>query len=330
MRDHLLQTRILIRSAVFASLVAVGGAVHAQDGTQDGAPNGTEKEVESIAESDGPGVILSLDLKGQFTAEADFDNASGGTIESTSFGADLGIMVPIDERARLMLTFGVGITDYDITPAAGAVGTTAATVGTQFDTVMEYNFNGMYSRAMNAKTSFFVGGGVGFAAEGGGSDGFLWNALGGFSHKVNPQLSVGLGVGVFSRIEDDVRILPLPQISYQIDEHWSIGSTGPGARLNYKWSDQLGMGIQAKFDGKSFRIDDDNTLVPDGAVNISGVPVSYYIDYKGGENSRVSLFAEVGAVLGASMEVLNSSGNTVIDEDIDPSVFVGAGLKIQF
>lgn len=326
MRHHPLDALFLIRSAVLLSLVAVSGTVHAQDGAQDG----TEEEVEQIAESDGPGMVLSLDLTARFAAEADFDSTSGGTIESTSFGADLGIMIPIDDRARLMLTFGVGITDFDITPPTGAVGTTAATVGTQFDTVMEYTFNGMYSRAMNAKTSFFVGGGVGFAAEGGGSDGFLWNAIGGFSHKVNPKLSVGLGVGVFSRIEDDVRILPLPQISYQIDDYWSIGSYGPGARLNYTWSDQLGMGIQAKFDGKSFRIDDDNTLVPDGAVNISGVPVSYYIDYKGGENSRVSLFAEVGAVLGASMEVLNSSGNTVIDEDIDPSVFVGAGLKIEF
>lgn len=320
----------LIRTTVLASLIAASGSVHAQDGAQDGAQNGTEDEVKQIAESEGSGVVLTLDLTGRFAAEADFDSTSGGTIESTSFGADLGIMIPIDDRARLMLTFGVGITDYDITPPVGAVGTTAATVGTQFDTVMEYTFNGMYSRAINAKTSFFVGGGVGFAAEGGGSDAFIWNALGGFSHKVNPKLSVGLGVGVFSRIEDDILILPLPQISYQIDDYWSIGSKGPGARLNYKWSDQLGMGIQAKFDGKSFRIDDDNTLVPDGAVNISGVPVSYYIDYKGGETSRVSVFAEVGVVLGASMEVLNSMGNTIIDEDIDPSVFVGAGLKIEF
>jgi len=148
--------------------------------------------------------------------------------------------------------------------------------------------------------------------------------------KVNDKLRLGMGVGVFSQIEDDVRIVPLPQILYTIDDYWSIGTVGAGARLNYRWNPELSMGIQAKFDGSSFRIDGDNTLVPDGAVTMTWVPVSYYLDFKGGESSRVSLFAQVGVVLAGSMEILNSSGVTVVDEDIDPGVFASAGLRIQF
>jgi hypothetical protein len=288
-----------------------------------------EPQVEQIAESKDPGTVVTLDLSARFNAETDFDTAVG-EIETRSFGADLGFLIPIDDRARLLLKFGAEITDYDITPPVGAAGTTAGTVGAQFDTVVEYGFDGLYTRAIDAERSFFVGGGVGFAAEGGASDALVWNALGGFAFQVNPKLRLGIGVGVFSQIEDDVRIVPLPQISYTIDEYWSIRSEGPGGRLNYKWSDDLSMGIRARFDGQSFRIDDDNTLVPDGAVNVSGVPISYYIDFNGGDSSRVSLFAEVGVTLAGNMEILNSAGNTVVDEDIDPGVFVGAGLKITF
>jgi hypothetical protein len=322
-----------VRNLVLSSVLTYSGAALAQEAAtadpETGSESADSEQVEQIAESAGPGVVVTLDLGAQFNAETDFDSAVG-EIQTTSYGADLGFLVPIDDRARLLLKVGVELTDYDITPPAGAAGTTAGTVGTQFDTVIEYGFDGLYTRAIDKERSFFVGGGIGFAGEGGASDALVWNALGGFAFQVNPKLRLGIGVGVFSQIEDDVRILPLPQISYTIDEYWSIRSEGPGARINYKWSNELSMGVQAKFDGQSFRIDSDNTLVPDGAVTMSGVPISYYIDYKGGESSRVSLFAEVGVTLAGSMEILNSSGNTVVDEDIDPSVFVGVGLKISF
>ncbi len=316
----------LTRSALISAILCVSGQAAGQDGSS--VDTGAE-EAERILESEEPGLTLTLDLGATFNTEADFDTGVG-TIDSTSFGAELGVLIPVDDRARLLLSFGVDVTDYDITPVAGAVGTTAATVGAQFDTVTEYGFDALYTRAIDAETSFFVGGGIGVAAEGGASDALVWNGVGGFVLQVNPKLRLGLGVGVFSQIEDDVRIVPLPQVYYTIDDRWSIQNQGAGAKLDYAWNDELSMGVLAQFDGKSFRIDGDNTLVPDGAVNMSGIPVSYYLEYSGGETSNISLFAQVGVVLAGSMEILNSTGTTVVDEDIDPSVFAGVGLKIEF
>lgn len=325
-RTHFVQ--FAARSALIAALIGVSGLAHAQDEAAEAA----DPEVEQIAETEDAGWVASLDLSAGFTAEADFDTTGVGTIESTTFGGAFGLLIPIDDRARLKLGFGAQITEYDITPPVGAVGTTAGTVGTQFDTVTEYGFDALYSRAIDGEKSFFIGGGIGVAAEGGASDALVWNAIGGMSFKVNDRLRLGMGIGVFSQIEDDVRIVPLPQISYTIDEYWSIGTTGPGARLNYAWNPELSMGIEARFDGSSFRIDGDNTLVPDGAVTMTGFPVSYYLDYSGGEfgGSRVSIFGQVGVVLAGSMEILNSSGVTVVDEDIDPGVFASVGVRIEF
>lgn len=327
-----------------ALIMGLSGIAAAQDAGQDAGQNrdqtpsqaqtaeterASEETSEEIARGAKPETSVSLDLRARFTAETDFDS-SVGEFQSSSYGAKIGIAIPIDYRARLSLGFSTDITDYDITPVAGAVGTTAATVGTQFDSVVEYGIDGMYTRRMTSQQSFFVGGGIGIAAEGGADDAFVWNVLGGFAVQSNPNFRWGLGLGVFSQIEDDVRILPLPQVYIGFDEYWSLQSTGPGIKLNYKWSEDLSMGVLAQFDGKSFRIDDDNTLAPDGAVDITGVPISYYVDYSGGDTARISLFAQVGVVVGGSIEILDSTGNTIVDEDIDPSVFAGIGLKIAF
>lgn len=323
---------LLSRIAFLSALIGVSGTALAQDADRPLETNPTESqenEAQRIVESRDSAMSVTLDLRAAFYAEADFDTPVG-EIESTTYGAKVGLMFPIDDRARFQLSFGADITDYNITPVAGAVGTTAATVGAQFDSVLEYGVDAMYFRSIDDERSYFVGGGIGIAAEGGADDALTWNALGGFAIQSSPNFRWGLGIGVFSQIEDDVRVLPLPQIYIGFDEYWSLESMGPGLKLNYKWSDDLSMGVLAQFDGKSFRVDDDNTLVPDGAVKITGVPISYYMDYSGGESSRISLFAQVGVVLGGSMEILNSTGNTVVDEDIDASVFAGLGLKIAF
>ncbi|MBO6514753.1 MAG: hypothetical protein JJ974_12385 [Phycisphaerales bacterium] len=327
-------------AALIGVLMGLSGTVLAQEGSdpdeQSNLPTSVssdsgeaERAAREVERRGQQGVAVSLDLRARYIADTDFDT-NIGDIQTTSYGGKLGFAIPIDESARLSLGFDLDVTDYDITPISGAVGTTAATVGAQFDTVLEYGVDAMYTRRMNAQQSFFVGGGVGIAAEGDADDAFVWNALGGFAVQSNPNFRWGLGVGVFSQIEDDVRVLPLPQVYIGFDDYWSLQSTGPGIKLNYKWSDELSMGVMAQFDGKSFRIDDDNTLVPGGAVDITGVPVSYYMDYKAGDSSRISLFTQVGVVVGGSMEIINSSGNTVVDEDIDPSVFAGVGLKIAF
>ncbi len=325
MMENAQSAPFLIRSALLAALVGGSGLAFALDIEDSGGP-------EKLITPDDSEWTVTLDLGASFISEADFDTTAG-TIESTSFGAELGILIPVGDRARLLLSFGADVTEYDITPAVGAVGTTAGTVGTQFDTVTEYGFDGLYTRAIDGDTSFFVGGGIGVAAEGGASDAIVWNGVGGFSFKVTPKLRLGMGVGVFSQIEDDVRIVPLPQVHYTIDDRWSIQSKGVGGKIEYKWSDELSMGVLGQFDGRSFRIDGDNTLVPDGAVTMTGFPISYYLDYSGGEvggTSNISIFAQVGVVVAGSMEILDSTGTTVVDEDIDPGVFAGVGLKIEF
>ncbi len=310
----------LIPAALICSITGLAGA---QDiGEQ-------ADHVEEIAHAEEPGIVLTLDVDASFYFEADFDT-NVGTIESSSLGAEAGMLIPIDDRSQLLLSFGADLTEYDITPATGAIGTTVATVGTQFDTVTELRGDVLYTRAVDAKWSFFAGGGIGLAAEGDASNASTWNVIGGVVYQVNEKLRVGGGLGVYSQIEDDVLIVPLPQVHYQIDERWSVQSKGAGGKLDYKWNDKLSMGILGQFEGQTFRIDSDNTLVPNGSVTMTGFPVSYYLDYSAGEQSQVSIFAQIGVVLEGKMEILNNAGTTVVDEIIDTGVFGAVGVRIRF
>ena len=115
----------LIRSTLFGALLGSAGLAWAQDESRT-----PDEDAEVILESQEQALMVSLDLRAGFNAQTDFDSPVG-EIQSTTYGAELGLLIPIDDWSRLMLSFGVGITDYDITPVAGAAGTTAATVGTQ-------------------------------------------------------------------------------------------------------------------------------------------------------------------------------------------------------
>ena len=288
---------------------------------------------EAMARRERPGVTLTLTPEVRFAGEREFDTGVG-EMESVRFGADLGVGIPVEERGRLNLSLGVGVTDLDVTVAPGAAGgTNAATIASRFDEIVEVGFDAMYLHRLEEGMRLFVGGGVGFAGEGDADidDSFVWSALGGVSFRVSEDLRLGGGVGVFSQLEDGVRVVPIPQIELRIDERWTLASERAGLKLNYAWREDLDVGVFARFEGDDYRIDDDNTLVPGGAVSDTGFPITSYLEFGGaGERANVSVRAEVGVLVGGEMEIFNAAGNTVVEEDLDTGVYAGARVRIRF
>ena len=211
--------------------------------------------------------------------------------------------------------------------------TNAATIYDEFDAVSDLSFGAMYTRILDEGQAVFAGGSIGFASEGGADfgDSLVWGAFGGMSFRVSDTLRIGAGVGVFSRLEESVRVVPLPQITLKIDERWTLKSEGPGLKLDHKWNDDLHFGVAARFEGNDFRIDSDNSIVPEGAVSESGIPITGYIDLaSAGGNANISLFAEVGVIVAGETEIFDAAGNTVVEDDIDPGVYAGLTLRIRF
>lgn len=304
---------------------------------QDEAPEAPDREVDpdarDAARPERGGISVTLNPSVMYAAERDYDTGAGD-VEITRLGGEITLGIPIDDRGRLSVGVGAFTTDYSVTvnPAFSA-GVNAATISTQFDDIQELTFSTMYTRALDDEgTALFVGGRVGSASEGGVDfdDALVWGAFGGISWRMSEKLTLGVGVGVFSRLEDDVRIIPLPQFRYVIDDRWTLASEGPGLKLDYKWNETMHMGVYGRFEGDDFRIETDNTIVPGGAVSNSMVPITYYLDATLGDSKNISLFAEVGVVVAGETEIFNAAGNVVVEEDIDPGVFAGLSLKIRF
>ena len=128
-----------------------------------------------------------------------------------------------------------------------------------------------------------------------------------------------------------MRVVPIPQITLKIDERWTLASERAGLKLDYKANDTTSFGVFGRFEGRDFRIDTDNTLLPGGAVAATGFPVTAYVDFNNvANNANVSLFAEVGVIAGGEMEFFNAAGVSVIEEDIDAGVFASLSLRIRF
>lgn len=304
---------------------------------QDEAPEAPAREADPDARDavreDRSRISVTLNPSVAYAAERDYDTGVGD-VETTRLGGEVTLAIPLDSRGRLSVGVGAFTTDYSVSVnPAFAGGTNAATISAQFDDVQELTFNTMYTRSLDDNgTSLFVGGRIGSASEGGVDfdDALVWGAFGGVSWRMNDNLTLGVGVGVFSRLEDDVRIIPLPTFRYVIDDRWTLMTEGPGLKLDYMWNETMNMGVHARFRGDDFRIETDNTLVPGGAVSNSMVPITYYLDTILGDAKNIALYAEVGVVVAGETEIFNAAGNVVVEEDIDPGVFAGLSLKIRF
>ena len=230
----------------------------------------------------------------------------------------------------LSIDFNAGIVDYDITPSATAVAGDAASIGSEFDNVTTLSLIGMYAAQTDAGSSWFIGGGVLSNGEnnadfGDTIDGML---MGGYRHKVNNTLELGLGVAVRTRLDDDVLVVPLPQVRYTINEYWSIESEGVGLKFNYKASDALDYGLTAQFASTTFRLDDSHAAAPEGIATHRRFPIAFYTIYE--PNDTIEISGRIGAMMAGELEILDTNGNDLTSQDIDTGIFGSINVSFKF
>lgn len=287
------------------------------------------QDAQEIEQSKSPSLTLRASLGVIFQADADID-ASIGELSLTEYRTGLTALWDIEDAGRLSIDLSAGLLDYDITPSATAALGDAASIGAELDNIQTFGLTGIYSDSLSESTNWFVGGGIGFSGEDDADfgDGFDWLFTTGFMYAQSDTFSWGLGVLVKSRLEDDVLIVPVPQIRWKIDERWTVASERAGLRLSYKSSDTLTYGISGEFRTDSFRLDNTHAAAPEGMGTHRRIPVALFAQYKA--NERVVIDASVGAALGGELEFLDTNGNDVAKQDIDPGVFGSLSVSFKF
>ncbi|MFI4898436.1 MAG: DUF6268 family outer membrane beta-barrel protein, partial [Phycisphaerales bacterium JB059] len=228
-------------------------------------------------------------------------------------------------RSRLALSFGTEHSFYDFSP----MGVLVPGGADPFDTIHDYSMGARFTTRINETWSALLGAGVQSSGESSADfeDTLTYNGLVGASYKVNEKLTIGAALAISSRLEDDVVVIPVPTITWNIDDRWRLESKGAGLLLSYKASDELRVGLQGAFKRREFRLDDMGPL-PSGVIRERRVPVGLWTQWTPAPN--ITLEGTLGADVYVEFESLNSSGVKFADDETDPAVYAGLALSIRF
>ena len=120
----------------------------------------------------------------------------------------------------------------------------------------------------------------GFSGESGAEpgDSIIYGGILSASKKIGPDLTLGLGAGIYRRFEETT-FFPLIFIKWKISDQWSVGNalqagpTGPaGLELVYRPGEDWGFGLGGAYRSVRFRLDR-NGAVPNGIGSEKSIPV---------------------------------------------------------
>lgn len=269
------------------------------------------------------GPTFTITASGTISDRSDLDDGPGDLRISR---ARLGVQAGFDLGERRALTVGLGAERswYDFDDA-----TDLDPSGDPFGDVTDAELFARYNAPFNDTTSWFGLASIGIAAEDGAdiSDSFVYTGSLGFITRASDSFSWGLGVLVRTQLEDDVLVLPIPQIRWAIDDKWTLESQRAGVRLDYAHSDALSYGVQGEYLSRSYRLDD-NGPIPDGMATDRRVPVSFYAEYE--PAPAFSINAAIGASVYSNIELLDSSGDDITDDDVDTALFFSLNARFRF
>ncbi|MEM1423814.1 MAG: hypothetical protein AAGH64_07400 [Planctomycetota bacterium] len=232
------------------------------------------------------------------------------------------------------LAFGVElrgeVADYDFDNANTLV---AGLESDPFDTFLRQRveINGRYAFDRNwgffglaaVEAAYESGADFGSAIQGGGT------ALATWTNDAR-DLTLGFGVGGFTRLDDDPVIFPLVTVRWQIDEFVRLENERLGLALTYEPCDEWAFGVVGRFDRAEYRLDEHNARVSEGVLTDNRVVAAGRITWTPAGFEGLAITLTGGAVVYRELELLDDDANEVFEDEADPSAFVGIAVRYEF
>jgi len=298
----LTQTKRAVASSL--GVLALVGAAFADDTTSgySGLETMEQPQVEQV---------LQINPGFTYTSDADFDDSSLGKFEVWRFDVPVRYTLKT-EHGDLGLGAFYEYSEYDLDRLSGTE---------DFNTLA---FDAVWKGMVDDNWGYFVFGGVALSAS---KDTGLGNGLtglggGGVRYVWSEKLSLGVGAGVASRLEDDPMVLPVIALNWQISDRWNLRTLN-GATLTYditadkKWQADLG----AKYQRREYRLDND-TSVTDKMITAE-VGATYRFC------PQFALRGFVGVAAGRNIEI-RQNDHKLGDEDVDAAPFFGVRALCTF
>jgi len=276
---------------------------------------------------------VETDFRNEFAAKSDggdeFDSWRVGV--ATEFGG------PINES--ILVGFGTRYrhSSYDFNlgnPTRTSYGGTALPRD-PWNTLNTLDFLPSTTVLVGSQVSITAAIPIRWAGESGADrNGFAAGISGLVQWQVNDALSVGLGIGVTSQLEDDTETFPMISLRWRISENLEFATEGSwfqGGNAILLWgpSDSIRLSLSAGYERTRFRLDDNgNGADQDGIGEVTTVPIEVGLRLQFIEEAYFDF--RFGLGVAGRLRVETDNGLKLYDQQYDPAPRIGFSLTIPF
>jgi len=310
-------------SAPAALLLLIASPVAAQSG-MDPLENGETAP-------DSP-VSFEVAAGGMFQFKSDMDR--GGSFEATRFSADLRARWKLENDTSLLFRLGYGIDDYEFSGTGGSLAGL-----NPWEDIHTVALSVLYEADLGNDWEFFGGPRISSSRESGAdfSDSLEGGGVAGLAWQVDPALKLGLGIGVISQMEDDVRVFPAAIVDWRINQNWRLSSQGgtvvggiSGLELTCRIGQGWEAGAGASYRRGRFRLDDDPAgAAPGGVGEETAIPLWLRAGWTD-EARRTEIGGFVGLATVTELDLEDLNGNQIRRDEGDGAFFAGLYGRIRF
>lgn len=168
-------------------------------------------------------------------------------------------------------------------------------------------------------------------------DSFMYGGILGAAYRFDEKLTLGGGVLVTSRIEEDALVIPQILVDWRPCKEFRLSNfAGPeayagGAGLEGIWifSEECELAVGGRYQYRRFRLDDSGPAFrANGVGTDQGLPVWLRATMRAKCGARVDLVA--GVQFAGEISLDDADGNELASVDVDPAPFVGAFFSWKF
>ena len=274
------------------------------------------------------GWTFTLDGGFAVQPEADLDGDAGAfELHRTFYAASVDYRW--NYRNSVGLSLGGGETDFDFRDGDGAG------VDGPWDEIDELRVSVPMRFGLGQTTTLFAIPTLRYNGESdaGSSDSQTWGLLGGVAWRLGEDLTIGPGLGAFSRLEGSTRMFPILLIDWNITDRWSLStgrglaaSQGPGLTLGYRLSEQWRLGLAGRYEEIQFRLDNEGAA-PGGVGEDRALPLVFTAGWEPNEFVRLGVFA--GVEFGGELTLYDSAGRISERRDYDTVPVYGATFEFR-
>lgn len=262
-----------------------------------------------------------------YQGKADIDG--GGDFSAFDAFVRVGVSGSIGGANRAGVTFNYDYMDYSFSNPSAFGGVAPWGVVQRYGVAAPFFFGLDSGWMLNVTPS------VDWSRENGADygDSLNWGGIFSASRAFPDGNRIGLGIGVFDRIEK-TSVFPLILVDWKLTDRWRLlnplpaGPTGPaGLELDDRFDSGWNLGLGGAWRTTRFRLSETGP-VPNGVGEERGLPIFLRATRNVAERMTLNLYA--GVITAGQLRVEDSAGNALREVDFDPALLLGLTFLARF